>query len=459
MKTLYDKVWDEHVIATDSDLSLIYVDMHYIHEVTSPQAFEGLEISGRKIRRPDKIFATMDHNTPTIAEERKNITDELAKMQLDTLKQNCIKNNIKLEDMDSDYNGIIHIIGPESGNTRPGMTIVCGDSHTATHGAFGAIAFGIGTSEVEHVFATQSIWQKKLKNLGVKITGMLPQGVYAKDVILAFLKENGVSVGVSSAIEFYGDTVTAMGMEERMTLCNMAIEGGAKVGMIAPDEKTFEYIKNTDYGKNENFQKDVEKWKTYFTDDESCFDRIITMDVSNLKPQITWGTNPSMTVDVDEEFPEIRDTSDEKAYKYMGLKPNQTSADIPVTEVFIGSCTNGRYSDLEDGAKYIQGKRVDKNIRAVVVPGSMQVRIKAEKTGLAQKYIDAGFEWRLPGCSSCLGMNPDLIDPNKHCISTSNRNFEGRQGKDARTHLVSPAMAVACAVNGKVVDISRMDVE
>ena len=258
---------------------------------------------------------------------------------------------------------------------------------------------------------------------------------------------------------FYGDTVTAMGMEERMTLCNMAIEGGAKVGMIAPDEKTFEYIKNTDYGKNENFQKDVEKWKTYFTDDESCFDRIITMDVSNLKPQITWGTNPSMTVDVDEKFPEIRDTSDEKAYKYMGLKPNQTSADIPVTEVFIGSCTNGRYSDLEDGAKYIQGKKVDKNIRAVVVPGSMQVRIKAEKTGLAQKYIDAGFEWRLPGCSSCLGMNPDLIDPNKHCISTSNRNFEGRQGKDARTHLVSPAMAVACAVNGKVVDISRMDVE
>lgn len=456
MKTLYDKVWENHLLKTDGDLGLIYVDMHYIHEVTSPQAFDGIRSKGREIRRPDKIFATMDHNTPTTEKQREFIEDELSRVQLETLRDNCKEFGIPLLDMNNDENGIVHLIGPELGHTQPNMVIVCGDSHTATHGAFGSIAFGIGTSDVEHVFATQTVWQKKLKNLGVKITGKLRKGVYAKDIILAFLKENGVSVGTGYAIEFYGETVRAMSMESRMTICNMAIEGGAKVGMIAPDETTFEYLKDKKFApKGEEFDKKVEEWKKLYTDDESCFDKIIHMDVTNLKPQITWGTNPAMTVDVNEKFPEIKDFNDEKAYKYMGLEPNQNSADINVTHIFIGSCTNGRYSDLEEVAKYIGDKKVKENIKAVIVPGSMKVKLLAEKTGLAQKFIDAGFEWRLPGCSSCLGMNPDLIDAYAHCISTSNRNFEGRQGQNARTHLVSPAMAAACAVFGKVVDISE----
>lgn len=460
MKTLYDKVWDNHLIVNQGDLSLLYVDMHYIHEVTSPQAFEGLEIAGRKVRRPDKTFATMDHNTPTQFEERKNIKDFLAKTQLDTLRENCIKHNIRLEDMDSSKNGIVHIIGPELGITKPNMVIVCGDSHTATHGAFGALAFGIGTSEVEHVFATQTIWQKKLKNMGVKITGKLPKGVYAKDIILSFLKQNTVSVGTGYAIEFYGDTIKAMDMEQRMTLCNMAIEGGAKVGMIAPDEITYEYLKEREFApKGQDYKNKIKQWSNLYTDCERCFDKIIEMDVSNLKPQVSWGTNPSMVVDIDEHFPKEKDINYIKAYQYMGLKAGQKAEDIKVSEVFIGSCTNGRYSDLEESAKYIQGKKVADNIRAVIVPGSMKVKMKAEKTGLAKKFIDAGFEWREPGCSSCLGMNPDLIAPYAHCVSTSNRNFEGRQGKNARTHLVSPSMAVACAVNGKLVDIRKFDID
>ena len=455
-RTLYDKVWDNHLIKTEGDLSLIYVDMHYIHEVTSPQAFDGIRASGRSIRRVDKTFATMDHNTPTTEKEREFIADELSRMQLDTLRKNCKDFKIPLLDMNSDENGIVHLIGPELGHTQPNRVIVCGDSHTATHGAFGAIAFGIGTSDVEHVFATQTVWQKKLKNLGVKITGKLRKGVYAKDIILAFLKEHGVSVGTGYAVEFYGDTIKSMDMESRMTICNMAIEGGSKVGMIAPDEVTFEYLKDKKFApKGEDFDKKVQEWKELYTDDESCFDKIIEMDVSNLKPQITWGTNPAMTVNVNESFPEIKDFNDEKAYDYMGLEPNQNSSDINVTHIFIGSCTNGRYSDLLEVAKYIGDKKVKKNIKAVIVPGSMRVKLLAEKTGLAQKFIDAGFEWRLPGCSSCLGMNPDLIAPYAHCISTSNRNFEGRQGQNARTHLVSPAMAGACAVHGRVVDISE----
>ena len=459
-RTLYDKVWDNHLIKTEGDLSLIYVDMHYIHEVTSPQAFDGIRASGRSIRRVDKTFATMDHNTPTTEKEREFIADELSRMQLDTLRKNCKDFKIPLLDMNSDENGIVHLIGPELGHTQPNRVIVCGDSHTATHGAFGAIAFGIGTSDVEHVFATQTVWQKKLKNLGVKITGKLRKGVYAKDIILAFLKEHGVSVGTGYAVEFYGDTIKSMDMESRMTICNMAIEGGSKVGMIAPDEVTFEYLKDKKFApKGEDFDKKVQEWKELYTDDESCFDKIIEMDVSNLKPQITWGTNPAMTVNVNESFPEIKDFNDEKAYDYMGLEPNQNSSDINVTHIFIGSCTNGRYSDLLEVAKYIGDKKVKKNIKAVIVPGSMRVKLLAEKTGLAQKFIDAGFEWRLPGCSSCLGMNPDLIAPYAHCISTSNRNFEGRQGQNARTHLVSPAMAGACAVHGRVVDISEEEFE
>lgn len=456
MGTLYDKLWEEHSIATQGDLSLLYIDMHYIHEVTSPQAFDGLELANRRLRRPDRTFATMDHNTPTTFDERMNISDELSKIQLDTLKRNCLKHGVRLEDMDSSYNGIIHIIGPELGYTQPGMTIVCGDSHTATHGAFGALAFGIGTSEVEHVFATQTLWQKKLKNLGVKITGTLQNGVFAKDIILSFLKTNGVSVGSGYAVEFYGDAVGAMDMEGRMTLCNMAIEGGAKVGLSAPDEITYEYLKDRErIVQDGNFEAKKDKWRLLRTDSEDDFDRIIEMDISTLKPQITWGTNPGMCVDVDEGFPAIRDENDRKAYEYMGLKEGDLPEDIPVSEVFIGSCTNGRYSDLEAAAAYVKGKKVADNIRAVVVPGSMQVKLAAERSGLARIFIDAGFEWRLPGCSSCLGMNPDIIGAYKHCVSTSNRNFEGRQGANSRTHLASPATAAACAVHGRIVNVSR----
>lgn len=459
-RTLYDKVWDRHVIATEGDMNLLYVDMHYIHEVTSPQAFEGLTQSGRGVRRPDKTFATMDHNTPTIREERVAIHDKLAKEQLDTLYKNCQWHNIRLADLWSDFNGIIHINGPELGFSQPGRLIVCGDSHTATHGAFGAIAFGIGTSEVEHVLATQTIWQKKLKNMGVKITGTLQRGVYAKDVILAFLKTHGVSVGAGYAIEFFGDTVRNMSMEERMTLCNMAIEGGAKVGMIAPDETTFAYVKDRAFApKPYQWDSKVADWKTLYTDSEEDYDTVIEMDVTDLKPQVTWGTNPGMGVDIDEAFPEIRDFNDEKAYEYMDLHPGQKPADIPVSEIFIGSCTNGRISDLREAARYIRGKKVADGIRAVVVPGSMQVKQEAEHSGLAQLFKDAGFEWREPGCSSCLGMNPDLIPEYAHCVSTSNRNFEGRQGKNSRTHLVSPAMAAACAVEGHLVDVRELEVE
>ncbi|MGB4614200.1 MAG: 3-isopropylmalate dehydratase large subunit [Erysipelotrichaceae bacterium] len=448
MSTLYDKVFNKHVITKDGELYLIYVDRHYIHEITSPQAFEGLRMYNRTVRRPDKTFGTMDHNTPTTKEERENITDKLAKMQLDALKENCKEFNIDLVDMDHEDNGIVHIIGPELGLTRPGETIVCGDSHTATHGAFGALAFGIGTTEVEHVLATQTIWNKKLKNLGVKITGKLKKGVYSKDVILALIKKYGVSIGNGYAAEFYGDTIENMDMDERMTICNMAIEAGAKVGMIKPDSTTIEYLKNTKYYKEVNIDD-------LYTDSEEDYDKIITLDVNNLKPQITWGTNPSQGISVDEKFPEIKDESYVKAYEYMDLKPNQTVDDIKVEEVFIGSCTNGRYSDLLEASKYVKGKKVKEGIKAVVVPGSMAVYRKAIETGVKDIFIDAGFEFRLPSCSSCLGMNPDLVKPYAHCISSSNRNFEGRQGTNARTHLASPATCAASAVHGKIVDISK----
>lgn len=452
-KTLYDKLWDAHVIATEGDLSLLYVDMHYIHEVTSPQAFEGLAQAARKVRRPDKTFATMDHNTPTKAEERKNIKDKLAKEQLDTLYKNCQWQGIRLADLHSEYNGIVHINGPELGFTQPGMVIVCGDSHTATHGAFGSIAHGIGTSEVEMVLATQTIWQKKLKNLGVKITGKLGQGVFAKDVMLAILAQYGVSVGSGYAMEFFGETVSAMSMEERMTLCNMAIEGGAKVGMVAPDETTFSYLKDRHFAPKGDWENIIERWKQFVTDDEAAFDKIITLDVSDLAPQITWGTHPGMGGAIQDPFPQPKDANEEKAYQYMGLRPGQFPKDIPVDEVFIGSCTNGRLSDLEEAAKVIKGKKVADGVKAVVVPGSMQVKIEAQKRGLDQVFLEAGFEWREPGCSSCLGMNPDRVAPYAHCISTSNRNFEGRQGELSRTHLASPATAAAAAVHGKVVDV------
>lgn len=455
MSTLYDKVWDKHVVKTKGELTLMYIDMHYIHEITSPQAFEGIRQKGRKIRRPDRIFATMDHNTPTTACQRVNIEDPLAKEQLTSLEQNCKEFGIKLAHMNDDDNGIVHIIGPELGITLPGMTIVCGDSHTATHGAFGALSFGIGTTEVEHVFATQCLWQKKLKNLGIKITGKLKKGVYAKDIILALLGKYGVAMGAGYAAEFYGDAIENMSMEERMTLCNMSIEGGAKIGMIAPDKTTIDYIQGRKYSpKDEKLQKIIEESKTLYTDNESDYDKVLELDINELKPQITWGTNPSMVVSIDEKFPKAIDINYEKAYEYMGLKEGQNIDDIEVSEVFIGSCTNGRYSDLKEAADQVRGKKVKNGIKAIVVPGSMGVRRKAEKEGIADIFIEAGFEWRLPSCSSCLGMNPDLVEEYKHCVSTSNRNFEGRQGKNARTHLASPATAAASAVYGKIVDVS-----
>lgn len=453
-KTLYDKIYDSHIVKkSDEDLDLIYIDTHFIHEVTSPQAFEGLKIKNRKLRRPDKTFATMDHNTPTIKEDRENIKDPLAKEQLDTLRKNCKENKILLFDINSKNNGIVHIVGPELGLTTPGKTIVCGDSHTATHGAFGSIAFGIGTSEVEHVFATQTIWQKRLKTLGIQIDGKLKKGVYAKDIILYILRKYGVGFGQGYAIEFFGETINNLSMQQRMTICNMSIEGGAKVGLIAPDDITIKYLEKTKYAK-ENIKEIKEQIKDLKTDDINCFDKLIKINVDNLKPQVTWGTNPGMGVDVDEKFPEIKDFNDEKAYKYMDLKPNQTVKDINVTDVFIGSCTNGRLEDLIEAAKQVKNKKVKNNIKAIVVPGSYKVKREAEKLGIDKIFINSGFQWREPGCSSCLGMNPDIIGEYRHCVSTSNRNFEGRQGKNSRTHLVSPAMAAACAVNGYIVDIS-----
>lgn len=449
MTTLYDKLFDQHIIAGfDQTLKLLYIDQHFIHEVTSPQAFEGLRLAGRKVRRPDKTFATMDHNTPSILEQRKNITDEVSKAQLDALKKNCAEFGIELADLFDKRNGIVHMVGPELGLTLPAKSIVCGDSHTATHGAFGALAFGIGTSEVEHVFATQTIWQPKLKNLGIKVNGKLNKGVFAKDLILYILNKYGVSVGSGYAMEFFGEVISAMTMEERMTLCNMSIEGGAKVGLVAPDKTTFDYCRGRTYApKGEDFELKIKEWEKLKTDSEADFDKLIEIDAAEIKPQITWGTNPEMGGAVDELIPADNE--------YMAFKKGMNKKDIPLKHIFIGSCTNGRLSDLQAAAEIVKGRKVAPNIKAVVVAGSMQVKAEAEKLGLDKIFLEAGFEWREPSCSSCLGMNPDLIPAYEHCASTSNRNFEGRQGKNARTHLVSPAMAAAAAVMGHFVDISK----
>lgn len=458
MSTLYDKLWDRHVIAGHGEaLQLLYIDQHLIHEVTTPQAFDGLRMAGRSVRRPDKTFATMDHNTPTILADRKHITDEVSKAQLDALARNCAEFGIELADMFDDRNGIVHMVGPELGLTLPGKTIVCGDSHTATHGAFGALAHGIGTSEVEHVLATQTLWQPKLKNLGIKVTGKLRPGVYAKDVILHILAKHGVAVGSGYAMEFFGETIENMSMEERMTLCNMSIEGGAKVGLVKPDQTTFDYVRGRPYApKDEALDAAIADWQTLFTDSEADYDQLIEIDVNNLAPQVTWGTHPGMGGAISENVPPAL-ADNEKALTYMALKPGEAKKDIPLKHVFIGSCTNGRLSDLREVARILKGRKVAGNISAVIVPGSMQVKHEAEAEGLDKIFIEAGCEWREPGCSTCLGMNPDLIPANEHCASTSNRNFEGRQGKNARTHLVSPAMAAAAAVAGHFVDISQPD--
>ena len=458
MKTLFDKVWEKHVITgNEGEAQLLYIDLHLIHEVTSPQAFSGLRIAGRRVRRPDLTFGTMDHNTPTIMADRYNIADETSKAQLDALKRNCEEFGVELADMFNERNGIVHMVGPELGLTLPGKTVVCGDSHTATHGAFGAIAFGIGTSEVEHVLATQTLWQKKPKTMGIEITGKLQKGVYAKDIILHLIKTYGIGLGNGYAFEFFGDTIKSLSMEERMTICNMAIEAGGKSGIIAPDEITFEYIKGREFSpKDEELEKKIKEWKELYTDDVSAFDEYIKLDVSTLVPQVTWGTNPEMGMNITDTFPEIKDLNYEKAYKYMDLKPGDSPKNISLKHVFIGSCTNGRLSDLEVVAKIVKGKKVHSNIKAVIVPGSQMVKKQAEEKGFAKIFLDAGFEWREAGCSTCLGMNPDLIPSGEHCASTSNRNFEGRQGKGARTHLVSPAMAAAAAIYGHFIDIREL---
>lgn len=454
-KTLFDKLWDRHVVHGEEGApQLLYIDLHLIHEVTSPQAFAGIREAGRTLRHPERTFATMDHNTPTV--DIYNFTDLVAKKQIDTLRENCQEFGVRLCDNGSDHQGIVHMVGPETGLTQPGKTIVCGDSHTATHGAFGALSFGIGTSEVEHVFATQTLWQNKPKNMGIKITGQLPKGVYAKDIILALIAKYGTDFGVGYGAEFYGEAIQSLSMEERMTICNMAIEGGAKIGLIAPDDKTFDYVAGREYAPKD-MAAAVQDWKELYTDDDAAYDKELTLDVSELVPFVTWGTNPEMGVPFDGTFPEITSPDLQKAYDYMELKPGQTPADIPVGYVFIGSCTNGRLSDLKEAAKIVQGKKVHDSVTAIVVPGSRPVRKAAEEIGLDKIFKEAGFEWREPGCSMCLGMNPDRVPAGVHCASTSNRNFQGRQGKDARTHLCSPVMAALAAIHGNFVD-SRKEV-
>ncbi|MEG0373052.1 MAG: 3-isopropylmalate dehydratase large subunit [Enterococcus sp.] len=454
-QTLFDKLWQRHVVYGEAGApQLLYIDLHLIHEVTSPQAFAGIREAGRSLRHPERTFATMDHNIPTA--DIFNFTDLIAKKQIDTLRANCDEFDVQLCDNGSQRQGIVHMMGPETGLTQPGKTIVCGDSHTATHGAFGALAFGIGTSEVEHVFATQTLWQNKPKNMGIKITGKLSKGVYAKDIILALIAKYGTNFGVGYAAEFCGETIERLSMEERMTICNMAIEGGAKIGLIAPDEKTFEYVEDRQYAPK-NMTAAIEDWKQLYTDEDAQYDKVLTLEVGELVPFVTWGTNPEMGVPFNGTFPAITSPDIQQAYDYMDLKPGQTPADIPIGYVFIGSCTNGRLSDLQEAAKIVAGKKVNDQVTAIVVPGSRPVRKAAEKIGLDKIFKAAGFEWREPGCSMCLGMNPDRVPAGVHCASTSNRNFQGRQGKDARTHLCSPAMAALAAINGKFVD-SRKEV-
>lgn len=453
-KTLFDKVWERHVIkGAEGEAQLLYIDLMLIHEVTSPQAFEGLREAGRRVRCPEKIFGTMDHNVPTV--DIHNITDVIAKKQIDTLRENCAEFGVELCDNGSVGQGIVHMVGPEQGLTQPGKTIVCGDSHTATHGAFGALAFGIGTSEVEHVFATQTIWQKKPKRMGIEISGQLQRGVYAKDVILALIAKYGTDFGVGYGVEFYGDTIRNMSMDERMTICNMAIEGGAKMGMIAPDEKTFDYVAGRRFAPTD-WDAAVADWQSLYTDEDAEFDRMLTLDAASLAPFVTWGTNPEMGVAVHEAFPAIADHNDELAYEYMALAPGQKPTDIPVEYVFIGSCTNGRLSDLEEAAQIVAGQRIKDGVTGIVVPGSRPVKKAAEALGLDEVFKAAGFEWREPGCSMCLGMNPDKVPEFVHCASTSNRNFVGRQGKNSRTHLCSPAMAAAAALHGTFVDVREL---
>ncbi len=460
-KTLFDKIWESHVVYEEPGKpTLLYIDLHLVHEVTSPQAFEGLRLSGRGVRRPELTFATMDHNVPT-SDRSLPVEDPTSAKQIETLRKNCKEYGITLFDLKSPYQGIVHIIGPEMGLTKPGMTIVCGDSHTSTHGAFGALAFGIGTSEVEHVLATQCLLQDRPKVFEVRVEGRRTRGVTAKDIILSIIGHIGTAGATGTVVEYRGQAIEALSMEERMTICNMSIEAGARAGMIAPDEKTFMYLEGRPHvPKEKGFERSLELWKQLKTDEGAKFDKKVILDAFEIAPQVSWGTSPGMVTDVTGAVPDpnsFPDPNDVKAamqaLEYMGLTPGTSIQEIKVDRVFIGSCTNSRLEDLTAAARVAKGKKVNSHVRAMVVPGSQWVKREAEKRGIDKILKEAGFEWRESGCSMCLGMNPDILAPGERCASTSNRNFEGRQGKGGRTHLVSPIMAAAAAIEGHFVDI------
>ena len=463
-KTLYDKLWQQHLIRSDDGgTALIYIDRQLVHEVTSPQAFEGLRLANRKPYRIDSILATPDHNVPT-TNRSQGISDPISRLQVDTLGQNCKEFGVTEFNLNDKRQGIVHVVGPEQGATLPGMTVVCGDSHTSTHGAFGAIAFGIGTSEVEHVLATQCLIQKKAKNMLVRVNGQCKSGVTAKDIVLAIIHQLGTAGGTGYTIEFAGEAIRALSMEGRMTVCNMTIEAGARIGLIAVDDTTVNYLKGRPFSpKGLDWDKAVDAWAHLHSDLNALFDKTIELDASTIKPQVTWGTSPEMVVSVDDKVPNpaletdaVKRNSMKRALKYMGLKPNQSITDIQLDRVFIGSCTNSRIEDLRQAAAEIKGGKVASTLKqALVVPGSGLVKQQAEHEGLDKIFLDAGFEWRDPGCSMCLAMNADRLESGEHCASTSNRNFEGRQGLGGRTHLVSPAMAAAAAISGYFVDISK----
>jgi len=468
-RTLFDKIWQSHVVfEEEGQPTLLYIDLHLVHEVTSPQAFEGLRLSDRLVRRPDLTFATKDHNVPT-TDRSIPVEDPISAQQMEVLRKNCEEFGITLFGLsiNADMQGIVHVIGPDLGLTKPGMTIVCGDSHTSTHGAFGSLAFGIGTSEVEHVMATQCLRQTRPKEFEIRVEGERGYGVTAKDIILNIIGHIGTAGATGNVVEYRGSAIEALTMEERMTVCNMSIEAGARAGMIAPDETTFEYVKGRRYAPvGAEFEAALSDWRELKTDPGAHFDKSITLDAAKIVPQVSWGTNPGMVTGITDKVPNPADIEDENnrkatasALEYMGLKPGTPIEDIKIDRVFIGSCTNSRVRDLTEAAKVVKGKKVSPNVNAMVVPGSQIIKLQAEKLGLDKIFKEAGFEWRESGCSMCLGMNPDILMPGERCASTSNRNFEGRQGKGGRTHLVSPAMAAAAAIEGHFVDVRNLDLD
>jgi 3-isopropylmalate/(R)-2-methylmalate dehydratase large subunit len=458
-KTMFEKIWNSHLVHEQDGNSIIYIDRHLVHEVTSPQAFEGLRLAGRRVLHPEATFAVPDHNIPTENQDQP-ISDPISALQVETLRQNCREFGITLFDLGDERSGIVHVMGPEQGLTLPGSTIVCGDSHTATHGAFGALAFGIGTSEVEHVLATQTLQQKKPKTMLVQVEGVLPETVTPKDIILAIIGKIGIAGGSGCVIEYAGETIRSMTMEGRMTLCNMTIEAGARAGMVAPDEKTFEHLKNRPFApRGDAFDLAVNSWKKLPSDPDAEFDLKVTLNANDVLPQVTWGTNPGMVTDINSKVPDpeniqnpMERKSVEQALKYMDLKANIPIKDIIIDRVFIGSCTNSRIEDLRSVAEFVKGRQVNEHVSAMIVPGSGIIKRQAEEEGLDRIFTDAGFDWRQPGCSMCLAMNDDVLKPGERCASTSNRNFEGRQGKGGRTHLVSPLMAAAAAIAGHFTD-------